>query len=77
MTVCDIAILLLSGAAPWLVSQKAHWSRWGYVCGLAGQPFWCYTAITHHQWGILALSIWYAYAWGIGVRNHFSTRKLT
>ena len=27
-------------------------SRWGFVIGLATQPFWFYTSFRHRQWGI-------------------------
>ena len=35
-------------------------SRWGFVLGLATQPFWFYTSFRHRQWGIFIASIFYA-----------------
>jgi hypothetical protein len=32
-------------------------SRWGFVLGLATQPFWFYTSLRHRQWGIFIASI--------------------
>lgn len=31
-------------------------SRWGFVIGLAIQPFWFYTSLRHRQWGIFIAS---------------------
>jgi hypothetical protein len=42
-------------------------SRWGFVIGLATQPFWFYTSFRHRQWGIFIASIFYAVGWAIGV----------
>ena len=67
--ICQICITLFGCSAAWLVGRKEDWRKWGFVLGLASQPFWMWTAIAHEQWGILALSVWYTYAWAQGVRN--------
>jgi len=46
-------------------------SRWGFVFGLATQPFWFYTSFRHRQWGIFIASIFYAFGWAIGVYRNF------
>ena len=46
-------------------------SRWGFVIGLATQPFWFYTSFRHRQWGIFIASIFYAVGWAIGVYRNF------
>jgi hypothetical protein len=46
-------------------------SRWGFVLGLATQPFWFYTSFRHRQWGIFIASIFYAIGWTIGVYRNF------
>ena len=46
-------------------------SRWGFVIGLATQPFWFYTSFRHRQWGIFIASIFYAFGWAIGVYRNF------
>ena len=46
-------------------------SRWGFVIGLATQPFWFYTSFRHRQWGIFIASIFYAVGWAIGVCRNF------
>lgn len=68
-------ILVLSGLAIWLVGHRSEQvRRWGYVAGLAGQPFWIWTTCAADQWGLLVLSIWYTWAWTRGVIN-FWTKK--
>jgi hypothetical protein len=46
-------------------------SRWGFVVGLATQPFWFYTSFRHRQWGIFVASIFYACGWAMGVYRNF------
>jgi hypothetical protein len=46
-------------------------SRWGFVIGLATQPFWFYTSFRHRQWGIFIASIFYAFGWATGVYRNF------
>ena len=46
-------------------------NRWGFVIGLATQPFWFYTSFRHRQWGIFIASIFYAFGWAMGVYRNF------
>ncbi|MFZ3237199.1 MAG: hypothetical protein WA184_17760 [Stellaceae bacterium] len=46
-------------------------SRWGFILGLAIQPFWFYTSFRHRQWGIFIASFFYAVGWAIGVYRNF------
>ena len=46
-------------------------SRWGFVVGLATQPFWLYTSFRHRQWGIFIATIFYAFGWAMGVYRNF------
>jgi hypothetical protein len=46
-------------------------SRWGFVIGLATQPFWFYTSFRHRQWGIFIASVFYAIGWAMGVYRNF------
>jgi hypothetical protein len=70
---------LLSGfslAAIYLVTDKRPaWQRWGPVFGLCSQPFWIYTAYTHEQGGVLAMSVIYTLMWIRGIRNGFCNRS--
>jgi hypothetical protein len=46
-------------------------SRWGFILGLAIQPFWFYTSFRHRQWGIFIASFFYAFGWAMGVYRNF------
>lgn len=68
----QLGIALTGVIAVWL-SQSADRSRRRYAClfGLAGQPFWFYTAYVHDQWGIFFVSILYAWAWFRGLQTYW------
>lgn len=65
------AILALSLASVALVSTTGEWHRWGFVVGLASQPFWLIATWRARQWGMLALSIFYVGFWTQGIANRF------
>ena len=46
-------------------------SGWGFVIGLACQPFWYYTTYTHKQWGVFAASVLYTIGWSMGAYRFF------
>jgi len=61
--IAQLGVGLLGIIAIILVSKK---NRWGFVFGLASQPFWFATALVNHQWGTFFLSICYAISWIYG-----------
>jgi len=68
ITICGISSI-------WLVGRKENWRKYGYVIGLVAQPFWFIWAYQTESWGILIMSIFYAYSWAQGVYNHFEEFK--
>jgi hypothetical protein len=70
--IAQAGIALFGVAAIWL-TQSPHAERRRYACifGLLGQPFWFASAYMAGQWGILALSCLYTYAWGSGFVHHW------
>lgn len=65
-------IFILGILTSFLVNDpRVKWRRWGCVVGLIGQPFWIYSAIVAHQWGIFALSIFYTMMWWRGVYHQW------
>lgn len=66
----QIIIFVISSSAVWLVSRKEEWSKWGYVLGLIGQPFWFITTIHNEQWGMVLLCLFYTYSWAQGIWFH-------
>ena len=69
--ICQVWIMVFGCSAIWFVGRLESWKRWGYILGIMSQPAWLYTSIKHEQWGIAALSMWYAYSWGQGVYNYW------
>lgn len=68
----QIGIALTGGCAVWLSQDsRPERRRWACVLGLAGQPLWALSAWQAEQWGILALTCWYALAWARGIREHW------
>lgn len=71
----QIAIALTGVVAIWLSQDKRDgWRRYACLFGLAGQPFWFYSAWSTEQWGIFVLCIFYTWAWFKGFRNHWLQR---
>lgn len=69
--ITQIFIMIFGASAIWFVSRKEDWKRWGYILGMLGQPFWIYESYTNEQWGILLMTLVYAYSWMQGVWNYW------
>jgi hypothetical protein len=68
----QIAIALTGVVAIWLSQDsRDDWRKYACLFGMAGQPFWFYSAYTAEQWGIFVLCFFYTYAWFKGVRLHW------
>ena len=65
-------IFILGIVTMFMISRKEEWSKWGFVAGLAAQPFWYYSSITTHQYGILCLNIIYTFCWVQGIYFRFN-----
>ena len=62
----QLVILVPSMAAVWAVARTDHWQRWGYVFGLLSEPGFLYSSVSTGQWGIILLTAWWTYYWGVG-----------
>lgn len=61
------AIALTGVLAIWLTQQNnENLKRYACIFGLAGQPFWFYSAYSSGQWGVILLCVFYSYAWAVG-----------
>lgn len=69
--VCQVFISIFGILAIYLVARG---NRWGFVVGLAQQPFWYITTYINDQWGIFILSFAYTFTWVYGVYRHFLTK---
>ena len=68
----QIAIAFTGVIAIWLTQQsKNALKRYACLFGLAGQPFWFYSAYNAEQWGILVLCFFYTYSWFVGFYNNW------
>lgn len=68
--IAQALILILSAAAIWLLSGKPP-SRWGWVAGLASQPFWLWETWHAEQWGMLANAAIFTVLYARGLANHW------
>lgn len=73
-TIAQVGVSTLGVLAMILVSRK---NKWGFVIGLASQPFWLLTSAINHLWGVLFLNIVYTFTWIYGVHQWFFKRKPT
>ena len=66
-------LIAFTGVVAIFLSQQSNEKLKKYAClfGMAGQPFWFYSAYTNEQWGIFVLCVFYAYSWGLGIKNNW------
>lgn len=77
-SIAQAGIAVFGCSAIWFVGHKDQKTRrWGYVLGLLGQPCWFIATIPTKQWGMVAVSVWYAFAWGRGFYNHWIVTEKT
>ena len=73
----QFAIAITGGVAIWLTQQgNSNIKKYACLFGMAGQPFWIYSAYNADQLGILALSIFTTYSWCVGIKNNWIIPKL-
>lgn len=71
----QIIIAFTGIIAIWLTQQnRSDWKKYACLFGVAGQPFWFYSAYSTEQWGIFVLCVFYTYAWCLGVKNNWITK---
>jgi len=72
----QIFIAFTGVTAIWLTQQKKEeWKKYACLFGLAGQPFWFYSAYTSESWGIFTLVLFYTYFWLLGVKNNWLNKE--
>ncbi len=70
--ISQVGISVFGVLAIILVSRK---NKWGFVFGLASQPFWYITAYLHSQWGIMFLNVIYTGSWLYGFYQWFYKKE--
>ncbi len=74
----QIGIAMTGVTAIFLTQAKSpKWQRYACLFGMAGQPFWIYSAWHAGQWGILALTALYTAAWAKGIWSHWAKGKIS
>lgn len=68
--IAQTAIFSLSAVGIWLLSCRDA-GRWGWVVGLAAQPFWLWETYTAAQWGMFANAIVFTVIYARGLVNHW------
>lgn len=65
--------IALTGVTAIFLTQSKSRQLQRYAClfGIAGQPFWIWSAIAAEQWGILGMCALYTFAWAKGVWLHW------
>ena len=69
----QVGLLLFGAAAIYLVGLDPTnpLQRYGFIVGLISQPFWLRSSFKSRQIGVFCLSIFYTYAWIVGIINNF------
>lgn len=69
----QVMIFVLSALAGLLVAQADDEMRkWGYIVGLASEPFWFWASIESRQWGVFGGCVVWTVIWAIGCWNHWA-----
>ncbi|MFA6039644.1 MAG: nicotinamide mononucleotide transporter [Candidatus Peribacteraceae bacterium] len=70
--IAQISISIFGAISVFLVARN---NRWGWVMGLAMQPFWLITSYQHEQWGVFFVSFLYLGTWAYGTYRWFFLKK--
>lgn len=68
--IAQAAILILSTASIWLIAVPQA-GIWGWVVGLAAQPFWLIETYRARQWGMFLNAVMWSGAFVAGLLNHW------
>lgn len=68
-------VFATSMMAVWCVARTDRWHRWGYIAGLMSEPAWFYFAWITQSWGILLLTVWWSWSWGVGAWRRFGKQN--
>lgn len=71
-TISQIAIFVFGISSIVLIAKR---NKWGFVLGLAAQPFWFITSFVNEQWGVFFVSFAYMISWLYGIWEWFIKDK--
>lgn len=68
----QFAIVFFGVVAVWLSQDtRYHVRKYSCLFGMAGEPFWLYSALKADQWGIVILVFVYGLGWSKGIWNYW------
>lgn len=72
----QLAIAFTGVIAIYLTQQSNEkLKKFACIFGIAGQPFWFYSAYNNELWGMFLLCIFYTYSWIVGIKNNWIKPK--
>lgn len=75
-TVSQYGIMILGPLSIFMVGMKnKNIAKWGFVGGIAQQPFWFITLYLNEQWPIFIINFLYVISWAQGFYNHFMRKE--
>ncbi len=63
--------MILGVLSIWLIGGKGKFIKWGYIAGLASEPFWAALAVRNGDWGVMILVVLYSVCFVRGLKNHW------
>lgn len=77
-SIAQVWIAVFGVLAIFCANRDDKWQKYGCIMGVIAQPAWYITTYVNEQWGIMFLSLFYSYSWGMGVYNFWiKPRRLT
>ncbi len=67
----ELAIVVFTLAALWLVTSATPYARWGHVVGLFSQPFYIAATWRARRWGMFFVAVVLVGIWLRGIANNF------
>lgn len=64
-------VLVFTVVALWMVGTPGPVAKWGYLVGLAGQPFYLTASWRARQWGMFLAAFFVTGLWVRGAVNYF------
>lgn len=73
-TIAQVMIVICSGASTYLLSRGKV--KEGCITGLSSEVFWGYTSITHAQWGVFLMVLWFSWCFASGLYKQCDNCKV-
>lgn len=68
----DQLVILLTGVPAIYITQCAQrYAKWAPILGLIGQPFWIYSSLHTHSYGMVGINCLYTLAWARGIFTYW------